>query len=129
MLKKLLFSIGVLIIANFEINAQNKAVKFCKSNSVAMTAIKPAPVSQIASNTTETQENEHPYGGTFEFIAKKNSPKEVFTTDILKLIEEKRLDDQEQIIVLSPTTKLRILSKKQISSPGFQPFKYLYLYE
>lgn len=128
MYKKILFLTGILITGYSEMGAQTKAAKYCKAP-VTMTAVKPVLNSQNEINYTETPENEHPYGGTFQFISNKMNKKEMFTTEILKLIEEKRLLDQEQILVLSPDTKVRILSKKQISDPNFQPIKYLYLFE
>lgn len=74
--------------------------------------------------------NDHPYGGTFQIIISKGADhKEIFTKEILSVIEEKRLQDEEVVIVISPLTKIRILSKKQISSPSFQPIKDLYSFE
>ena len=79
----------------------------------------------------EAEEDEHPYGGTFQLISSKElTSKELFTSDyLLPLVEKNRLENEEKIIQLSPNTKLRILSKKQIASADFKPFKKLYSFE
>ncbi len=74
-------------------------------------------------------ENTNSYG-TFQFIISKNAPAmELFTDNVIKLIEENRLQDKENIISLSSNTRVRILSKDQISSPDFEPFDKLYTIE
>jgi hypothetical protein len=94
-------------------------------------AVTPAPVKAINMNKASVgDDQEHPYGGTFQIICSKEAGKqEVFTTDLLKLVEENRLENEEKILVLSPVTKVRILSKQQISAPGFQPIQKLYSFE
>jgi hypothetical protein len=89
------------------------------------------PVEQTKVSELQSGENDHPYGGTFQLICSKTLlAKENFTTDyLLPLVEEKRREDEEVTIELTPNTKLRILSKKQISAPGFQPIKNLYAFE
>lgn len=78
----------------------------------------------------QIEENDHPYGGTFQIICSlEGGVKEIFTTDLLDLIEQKRLEDKEEILVLSKNTKVRILSKSYILSPSFQPIKNLYSFE
>ena len=78
----------------------------------------------------EIGENTHPYGGTFQFIISKNAKsKEIFTTDILKIIEDNRTESEEKIIILSPNTKVWILSKNQINNPDFIPLINLYSIE
>lgn len=75
-------------------------------------------------------ENDHPFGGTFQFIISKDAKsKEIFTTEILSFIEENRLENEEKILVLSPNTKVRILSKNQISDSNFKPLTNLYSIE
>lgn len=75
-------------------------------------------------------ENDNPYGGTFQFIISENADHlEVFTDNILTLIEENRLENDENIVVLSPYTRVRILSRNQINKPGFQPLTKLYIIE
>lgn len=75
-------------------------------------------------------ENSNSYGGTFQFVISGNAKAvEIFTDEVLKLIEENRLMDKENIISLSPNTKVRILSKDHVSSPDFKPFDKLYIIE
>jgi hypothetical protein len=91
----------------------------------------PDPVPALNTNKASVSDDQdHPYGGTFQIICSKEAgKKEVFTTDLLKLIEDNRLESEEKILVLSPITKIRILSKQQISAPGFQPIEKLYSFE
>lgn len=117
--KKLLFILGFIFAFNSFLAAQKNIVKPAP---VTMTAIKAAP--------EQIDDQEHPYGGTFQIICdKKARKKEVFSTDLLKQIEESRLENEEKILVLSPVTKIRILSRQQISAPNFQPIEKLYSFE
>jgi hypothetical protein len=78
----------------------------------------------------ELGENSHPFGGTFQFIISKNAKtKEIFTDEILRVVEENRLDNEEKTLVLSPNTKVWILSKTQINDPKFVPLTNLYSIE
>jgi hypothetical protein len=106
-------------------SAQTKSCSNSKEEShLTVTALPKtkAPVGQMQA----ISENEHPYGGTFQFISREGQPQEIFTSDVLKLIEEKREEDKEVVIVLSENTRVRILSRKTISSPNFEPIKNLY---
>lgn len=118
MIKNSLLIIGLILACNSFVLAQ----KNCAQTTVTAVAI----------NSTKTQidEQDHPYGGTFQIIASKAAgKKEVFTTDLLTFVENNRLENEENILVLSPITKLRILSKKQISSANFHPIEKLYSFE
>lgn len=117
-IKTILF-LGVLLCSVMEINAQK------------MRTVQPTLQQESKSQGVNdlNRENEHPYGGTFQFISDRNHPREIFTTDILKLIEEKRKDNDEVILTLSKYTKVKILSRKEISSPGFAPITTLYSFE
>jgi hypothetical protein len=118
--KNLLLVIGLMLAFNSFVVAQ----KNCPKPTVYPT------VTAINSPKAEVDDQEHPYGGTFQIICDKNArKKEIFTTDLLKLVEDNRLENEEKILVLSPITKIRILSKKQISSPDFHPIEKLYSFE
>lgn len=74
-------------------------------------------------------ENYNQYG-SFQFLVSKNSKNvEIFTDNILTVIEENRLENEENIITLSPNTRVRILSKKQLIQSDFHPFTKLYTIE
>jgi hypothetical protein len=118
--KNLLVVIGLMLAFNSFLIAQ----KNCPKPPVYPT------VEAINAPKTEIDEQDHPYGGTFQIICDKNAgKKEIFTTDLLKLVEENRLENEEKTIVLSSITKIRILSKKQISAPDFHPIEKLYSFE
>jgi hypothetical protein len=119
-MNKNLFAVVALVLG---INSLMHAQKNCPQ-------VQPVTLEAINSPKVEVDEQEHPYGGTFQIICSKEAgKKEVFTTELLTTIENNRLDNEEKILVLSPVTKIRILSKKQISSPDFHPIAKLYSFE
>jgi hypothetical protein len=83
----------------------------------------------LSINETEnTSEIVEPYDGSFCFVFTKGI-RQAFTDDILKVIENNRKDDEEVTITLSEYCKLRILSRKQVASPGFVPFAKSFVFE
>lgn len=74
-------------------------------------------------------EQEHPYGGTFQFVSKKGFPQQYFTTDILEFIEANRDAEVDKVIQYTETTKIIIPSKREIGRRKFQPYKTLYSFE
>jgi hypothetical protein len=118
--KNLLVVIGLILAFNSFVIAQ----KNCPKPPVYPT------VEAINVPKTDIDNQENPYGGTFQIICDKNAgKKEIFTTDLLKLVEDNRLETEEKVLVLSPITKIRILSKKQISAADFHPIEKLYSFE
>lgn len=124
MIKNLLLLSGFFIVAQCNLFAQ----KQCTPAVTAIYAGETLNQSEKEANSSVSEFEPHPYGGTFQIITKKGT-NEVFTTDLIKLIEAKRLENKQEVIVLSAYTKVKILSKKQISSPHFEPIKYLYSFE
>jgi hypothetical protein len=118
-MNKRLFLIFSLMMA---LNSFAIAQKECARVPVTATALP-------KSTNPAMDEQEHPYGGTFQLICSKDAKKEIFTTELLKLVEKNRLEDTENILVLSPVTRVRILSKKQIAASDFQPIQKLYSFE
>lgn len=78
--------------------------------------------------TDDSHEIVDNYNGTYRFIFTKGI-KQAFTDDIINTIELSRKDDEDVIVVLSPYTKLQILSRKKIASEGFVPFNKSYVFE
>jgi hypothetical protein len=118
--KNLLMVLGLMLA----LNSFMKAQKNCPKPVVYQTA------EAINVAKVEVDDQEHPYSGTFQIVCSKETIKrEVFTSDLLKLVEENRLENEENILVLSPISKVRILSKRQISSPDFHPIEKLYSFE
>ncbi|HEX8517051.1 MAG TPA: hypothetical protein VF868_12705 [Bacteroidia bacterium] len=117
--KRSLFILGFLITLNVVVFAQKDQAR----KPVTMTALN-SPKSIVV------DDQDHPYGGTFQIICSKESGKqEVFTTDLLKLVEANRQDNEEARLVVSPVTTIRILSRKQISAADFRPIEKLYSFE
>lgn len=96
----------------------------CAATTVSATAI---PVQK--GNVYEHYEMEHPYGGTFQFIGRKDQPQEYFTDDIMNFIESNRLEEEDRIIEYSDKTRIRIPSKKTISRRNYKPYTTLYSFE
>ncbi len=66
--------------------------------------------------------------GTFQLVFdSENAPAINVSQDVLRLIESKREDSRENIIVLNEHVKVRILSKNQISSGAFIPIEEEYI--
>ena len=63
-----------------------------------------------------------PYDGTYQFIFTKGV-KQVFTDEIISVINKNRKEKEEVTLVLSEYCQLHILSKKQISSKEFSPLQ------
>lgn len=57
--------------------------------------------------------------GTYEIIIMDPKKQEVFTTDFLKIIEEKREENRDVVYDVSPYTRFLIYSRAKINSPGF----------
>lgn len=117
----------LLCVAFTTVKAQQ--VKTCASDTPPTVTAIARPSGELQQAVTVLPENDHPYGGTFQFIIKKGQAQELFTTDVLLLIEEKREENREVMLTLSENTKVRILSKRDISSAGFEPIKNLYSFE
>jgi hypothetical protein len=121
--KKLALAIGLFAGLSSFVNAQTK-------NCPRPAAQAPVTVTALNQTTVQIDDQDHPYGGTFQIICDKHAGnKEVFTTEILQVIEANRKENEETILVMSSVTKIRILSKKQITAPGFQPIQKLYSFE
>ena len=88
-------------------------------------------VAALPAYTEENTENKNivePYDGTFQFIFTKGL-KQVFTDDIVKVINQNRKEREEVTIALSEYCKLRILSGNQIRSPQFIPLTKSYIFK
>ncbi len=59
--------------------------------------------------------------GTYQFIVIPSEKGDPFTNDYLVMIENYRDQDQERILPLTQTTKVRIPSKKSIQLASFKP--------
>lgn len=57
--------------------------------------------------------------GTYQIIIMDPKRQEVFTTDFLKIIEEKRENNRDVIYDYSPYTRFLIYSRSKINSPEF----------
>lgn len=118
--KRFLLVVGLMMALSSFMQAQ----KECNRIPQEVVVVTTSPTS------VQSDDQDHPYGGTFQIICDKNAgKKEVFTTDLLKIVEDNRLENKENIVVLSPVTRLRILSKEQIASQKFQPIEKLYSFE
>ncbi len=85
------------------------------------------PANQPAENTEATNIVE-PYDGTYRFIFTKGI-RQAFTTDIFEVIDKNRKENEEVTLVLSEYCKLQVLSRKQITAPGFIPFTQSFIFE
>lgn len=98
----------------------------------AQTKTTPAHFAQITTTnpviSDDGKEVIEPFNGTYRFIFTKGI-KQVFSDEIFKTIEQNRKEEEEVTVTLSPYCKLNILSKKQISQPGFVPFSKSYIFE
>lgn len=116
------------------VRAQNSAgnnppvEKLKRSNCTQLEVVTALPKAE--SNVAFVEDNqEHPFGGTFQLIQKKGQRQEIFTTDLLDFIEKNRSETEEKTVAISSHTKVRIPSKRQIGSKDFKPFANLYSYE
>lgn len=126
MIKRFTFLFMLMSLAAFtDVKGQSKA---SSPGLVPISNGLPVAKSGVSVNT-DNSANDHPHGGTFQLIQKKGTAKEGITTETLKMIEEKRSEDKEQILVLSESLKVRIPSKRQIASPSFRPYTELYSFE
>lgn len=95
----------------------------CAPSTSTVTAL---PRHSAAQVTEDPQEN--PYG-TFQFISKKGEPQEFFTEDILKVIEQNRLEDEDRILQYTERTRINIPSKRTVGRRSYKPFTTLYTFE
>ena len=61
--------------------------------------------------------------GTFQLMTTNIKVQEVFTTDLLKTIEENRKENDTNIIKVGKYTWVKILSRETIQDPSFTPLK------
>lgn len=59
--------------------------------------------------------------GTYQFVISDQENQEVFTEDILIVIEQLRSDTETIVYQVTEKVSVKILSRKEISQPGFQP--------
>ena len=59
--------------------------------------------------------------GTFQLMTTNVKAQEVFSTNILALIESARLEDHVAVIKVGDFTWVRILSENTINHPDFEP--------
>lgn len=89
----------------------------------------PKPHIQInPSFIDDGKEVTEPFDGTYQFIFTRGI-KQIFTDEILKVIDANRKDDETVTLTLSPYAKLKILSRRQITAAGFMPFTKSYIFE
>lgn len=109
----------VLLLAAIEVSAQSAEKK----------DIRPKPTIQLNPEITDDgKEVTEPFDGTYQFIFTRGI-KQIFTDEILKVIEQNRKEDETVELVLSPYAKLKILPRRQISAAGFIPFSKSYIFE
>lgn len=71
-------------------------------------------------NVTKKLSLEEELEGTYQMIPNDNKVVEVFTTDLLKIIESKREDNQDVTYQASQNTSVIIFSREKIKSREFK---------
>lgn len=125
-MNKLVVIAILLFVTSKTVNAQSGSIVQEPKTKVCVTY---PTATAVEKEVNDENLEAHPYGGTFQFISKKGKAKEIFTTDILKFVEDNRAENEEKIIALTANTKVRILSRKQLSDKQFKPFEFLYSFE
>ena len=91
------------------------AFLFCLSTFYSQTNSAKEPL-----NVPKEVSLEEKLSGTYEIIPNNFKVTEVFTTEMLQVIEAKREEHQDVIYKYSEYTTIRIYSRSKINAPGFR---------
>lgn len=95
------------------------AMLFCAGVSYSQTTTSPSAQTSIPKEISLEERLQ----GTYEIIRENYKVQEVFTTEMLKTIEAKRLEHQDVVYKYSDYTTIRIYSRSKINSPDFKSKK------